>query len=419
MYGQLQIGVAGGGILRIVLELVLFLALSLLCSTSFAEGNTDAVSASVSKAADGITDIVTLQNEVCRCDFIPLKSGVCSFLGVKDTGCSLTLQPNPELLREVFTHAAMQLGGKDIPFQYQLLKDQPDRVSVEFSTTLDISNADEAVAGCRFSKRVTLYAGKRFLEVQQTLTNATGDVVGAQVGVRQRFFLDAVKDQDTFYLPTERNILRIVAGGIDHFYAKMEDWEYHPVEAWMGAINPKSGAGIVFVMDSGSLDGYYTHNASGTSGWFLDGGIIEPGAAFTTAYTMIPVNGFQGLAHASRRLIADTQAKAIGGGVEITHTIAGSTATLGNVLLKTSIMGARSKKATSLPEVSAQNVGMDPIEAKVMLNEPQEEPLVIRVEAVGTNWKESYETYFEGEFKTTIYPGYPYTPEYRRPKRAQ
>ncbi len=410
---------AGGGILRIVLALVLFLALPLLRCTPFAEGNTNTVSASVSKAADGITDIVTLQNSASRFDFIPAKSGVCSFLGVKDKGCSLTLQEKPELLREVFTHAAMQQGGKDIPFQYKLLKDQPDRVSVEFSAALDPANSDEAVAGCRFSKLVTLYAGRRYLEVQQTLTNATGDVVGAQVGVRQRFFLDAVKDQDTFYLPTERNILKIVAGGIDHFYAKMEDWEYHPVEGWMGAINPKSGAGVVFVMDSGSLDGYYTHNASGTSGWFVDGGIIEPGAAFTTAYTMIPVCGFHGLSHVSRRLIADIQAKAIGGGLEITHTIAGATVPLGDILINTSVMGARSKKEMVLPVITVQKVGVDPVEAKVMLNEPQEEPLVIRVEAVGKDWKESYETYFEGEFKTTIYPGYPYTPEYRRPKKAQ
>jgi hypothetical protein len=231
--------------------------------------------------------------------------------------------------------------------------------------------------------------------------------------------LDAVKDQEVIFLPTDRNILKIVAGGIDHFYAKMEDWEYHPVEGWMGVLNPSSGAGLVFVIDGDALESFYTNNRTGTCGWFLDGGILDPGASFVASYLMVPVKGFHGFAHACRRLIADIQPTAVGGGVEVTHTLAGATSPLGDVTLKTSAYGVRSKKTFSLPETVISGVGLDPVEGKVMLNQPQEEPLVLRVEAEGKDWQESYETCFEGEFKTTIYPGYPYSPEYRRSREQR
>jgi hypothetical protein len=69
-----------------------------------------------------------------------------------------------------------------------------------------------------------------------------------------------------------------------------------------------------------------------------------------------------------------------------------------------------------LPKLVLSAVGLDPASGTVTWNLPQSEPLVIRVRASAPGWEEAYEAYYEGEFKPTIYPGYPWKPEYSRSK---
>jgi hypothetical protein len=131
---------------------------------------------------------------------------------------------------------------------------------------------------------------------------------------------------------------------------------------------------------------------------------------------IIPVSGFGSVAHASRQMIASVQVKPAKDSVSITHAVAGALAPLGDVTLATTLYGVRSKASVQLQKLVIPAVGFDPVSAAVTWNQPQTEPMVIRVHASGKDWQEDYEAYYEGEFKPTIYPGYPYKPEYTRLK---
>ncbi|NCO33632.1 MAG: hypothetical protein AUJ92_02655 [Armatimonadetes bacterium CG2_30_59_28] len=389
-----------------------FLLWLLACGQSLQE-NAPAASVAASIRQEGGREVVVLQSDTALLEVIPAEGGVCSRLSVKDGEFAFDLLSNAELLRDVFNHAAMEQDKPTISFLHQINQTAPDSVTLALTAKLDVTNSDESVAGATLEKQITLHAGKRYFAVRQVLKNTSGDVLGASLGTRNRFALSEVRDTESFLLPTERGILRIVGGGIDNFYAQMADWEYKPTDGWYGVVNPVKRIGLVFVLDRNLPDAFYTNNLTAVGGWCADSGILDPDVVFENAYVVFPLRGFQGVAHASRRLIADVQVTGTGG-TEVTHTLAGGVAPLGEVSLKTQVEGITSRKLSTLPDVTMHEVGVDPATATVALPEPQQEPIVIRVTASGNGWQESYATYFEGNFRQSIYPGYPYKPQYKR-----
>ena len=358
--------------------------------------------------------IVVISNDLCRLEFDAGKAGACTAYRVSDPTMAFDLAPGSELFQEVFTRTAMEKGFKAVEYKTQALEGGK---GVVFSLALDAANADESVAGLQLKRVVTLPAGARHINVEQTLSNPTKDVMGAQMGVRSRWIPAGKQSSPMICLPTERNVQRIVNNSIDSYYVKNSDWDYEPVEGWLAAISENNNAGLVFVFEPlPVVDSFFNQNGGLVSGWFLDGGILNPGESFKTTCRVIPVHGFKAVAYASSRWIADIQVKPLPLGLEITHTLAGATAPLGEVRVSTVLYGARSKKSAELPSFTLPQVGLDPVQKAVTTDQSQGEPLVVRVRVSGKDWSESYEAYYEGKFPANIYPGYPWVPEYRRPK---
>ncbi|MEI6424959.1 MAG: hypothetical protein WCP55_22295 [Lentisphaerota bacterium] len=355
---------------------------------------------------------VELANDLCKVVVTPEDGGACVSWEMKDKAFTLPLQADAELFREVFSNKEMEGKPKSLTFSPRLLPgDGGTTLSLE--AKLDTSNSDEAVAGLSFKRDMILPTGKRCLVVKQTLSNPTQDPMEARVGVRQQVLLGSDRAEETF-LPSERGVLRICGKTIDGFYSK-NDWECNPVENWLAVLNPKSKSGLVFVLEAESVEGFYTQNDMGVCGWLANAGILMPGESATVTYTVIPVNGFSGMVHASPRILADVQIKAAGN-IELSHRIAGATSPLGDVIIKSSICNVKSKTVAGGSEITLKGVGVNPVEALSTVNQAQSEPVIVRVEVSGKGWKESYETYFEGSFRIETVPFLSYKPDYKRTK---
>jgi len=376
------------------------------------------VSGQLLAAADAASALVCeLRNSGSKAVIEPGRGGSCTGLEIKTGTFEFALPPGSELGRPVFTKAAME--GQPPALVCQPPDTVPPTAAVNvcaLEVALTEANADEAVAGLRHHRTIRLSDDGRRLEFTETLTNPTAEVMGAQFGINNTIGHEAADGLFSAYLPTERNVLLISGNGINRFYARNTNWDYQPVEGWLAILNDRSKAGIIFVLEPTALDSFHAVPSQGGCGWFWDGGILKPQAAFTATWWLVPVKGFTGIIHASRRLLADLQANNTSGGLEIIHTLAGTEKPLGEVMVKTSVWGARTKKTMELTPVKLMAVGLDPVTGTTVMAQPLNEPMVFRVEAAGKDWTETYETYREGEFRTTIYPGYPYEPEYRRTK---
>src|ERR1043166_726848 len=187
---------------------------------------------------------IVLQNGVCQLTLEPDRGGACSALSVKDGAFAFTLPTKSELLLEVFSREAMDEGGTALRCVARRLSEQPDRVGAEFTTSLNSTNAGDAVSGLQFTKMVILHTGRRCVEVQQTLRNPTKDVMAAQFGNCQRVILNSVPARNEVYLPSTRNVLRVLADTIDSFYTRDGDWEYQPAGGWLADLNGDGGPGL-------------------------------------------------------------------------------------------------------------------------------------------------------------------------------
>jgi len=367
-------------------------------------------------APDAAGDRILLSNGICRLECRPGRGGAITACEVRDGEFSLKLPAGAELFRAAFSREGIEKAPPDLSFERRSPADAPTGTAIDLAADLDAAAVGDDAAGLRLKRRIALPPGKRCIEIVDTLENPTEDVMGAQLGCRQRLRLAETKGGDTVFVPTERSILQLAGNSIAAFYSRTSDWEYKPVEGWMAVIDRRSAAGLVFLIDLRILDSFYYHAASGTSGWLLDGGILEPGASMAATCCVVPLRGFRALVHASRRLLADVAVRNVDAGLDIVHTVAGAEGPLGDVVLATTVHGVRSGSDRDLLPVTLVGVGLAPTSSRASVPLSQKEPLVVRVKATGSGWEETYETCHEGKFRPTVYPGYPYVPEYRRSK---
>lgn len=324
----------------------------------------------------------------------------------------LPFQPDMEMLRDVFHERGMEGEYVAPSFAHKLLEGEREGTVLLSEALLEEVSSGPDTAGLAFSRRLRLNRDPAYIEVEQILHNNTKDYYMARAGVKNRFFVGQNKGEEVCYLPTKRSVLRVTGGSIDRFYSRTGDWEHYPNGGWLGVINAENRAGIVFVFDGRIVESLYYNSAKEIIGWLVNGGMLKPGEHFSTTYLAVPVKGFNNLSYASRRLIAGIQLSASDSGIVVNIAVAGTLHPLGDVTVKPAVYGVRSGKLLELPAMTFKDVGLKMVDKNLIVNQPQQEPLVIRVKVYGDGWQEDFEDYFEGKCRTTIYPGYPYQPEY-------
>ncbi len=419
----------GTGDLRSGGALIVFATLLLACPVAFGGENPEAaVSSSEGKTASGGRQ-VTIENDLYRLKFEPDRGGRCGSFLIKKSNRELVYDGDTAgLFQDHFAHQGYPGELLETKYDYAVEGDGKTQVTLRLWTA---AKADPLTEGLKVQKEITLKAGRREVEVKNTFANSTGTGKNVGMWVQQCFNYGGDRLYDVYYRPSDQGVHwvgmddtghgKIPPGGDD--YAK--DWvgasKYSPADGrkvlagWTAGRDRRTDEGAVFLLDRNYLATLYNCAGSCTTEWFMDKVPLPGGKSWSTEYAMIPVDGFTGFAHASRRLIANVEVKPGDDGVEIKHQVAGAMEPLGTVTLNVAVYGVRSKKEEKLAPEKIENVGMTPSSVAQLWKTPFTEPIVVRVEAAGQDWSERYEYVCMGKFAAAGIEGAGSVAEYTTP----
>ena len=397
--------------LRVLIALALLLPFS--AQTTRAA---DGVSLIEGKTADGQV-LMTIKHPAYSLELYPAQGGkgvltnsAAGELGAPD-------KSGASFFRECFSEAAMEAVPPVITFTPTVEKNDGKTVVLSLQATLTKESAGADLDGVVLTRRVTVAADRPAIAVAVELRNPTQEIRYASLGIQNRFWIEKFGNDFT-YLPTTRNVLDVSkSGSVFGYYGKGGDWEYEPVDGWMGACDPAAKRGIAFVMDYNVLESFYagTQGACGVRGWFVDLGELPPQAAVATQYQVIPVQGFSSFAFASERLVAEIRVVPQKEKILVNQTVE-ALQPLADVTLEGAVVNVRSGSVRTLEAIhfdkldSAQVVSKQGVVAGAMT-----EPVVARVKAKGKDGGSTYEVMAEGAFHAQPIPNLMLAVESRRP----
>ena len=115
--------------------------------------------------------------------------------------------------------------------------------------------------------------------VTYTLENVTKELRYASVGFRCEQAVSGCQN----WVPTTENVLNLDASSsLWGYYVKPGPWFFSLVEPWMAAYNAKAQSGFAFIFDWNHVSAVYAASDMKTRGAIFDGGMLPPGAKFTT-----------------------------------------------------------------------------------------------------------------------------------------
>ncbi|MCG2660530.1 MAG: glutamine amidotransferase [Kiritimatiellae bacterium] len=387
---------------------------------------------------EGGRRLVVIANDLYRLTFDPALGGRCTSFLIKATGREWVYDGKTGgLFQDHFAHQGYPGELLKSAYEYRIERDDDQSISICLWTIAKggADGRDLLTKGLRVEKRITLRAGRRDVEVVNTFSNPTRESKNVGLWVQQCFNYAGDRLFDLYYRPSSHGISLTGRDdkGVAHYLPGLvdvysQDWvgPSHYSDAggrkvivgWTAGRDRHSNEGAVFLIDYNYLQVLY--NCGGrTTEWFMDKVPLPPGKSWSTGYTIIPVNGFTGFSHASRRLIANTEVMPEGGRVRIAHAFAGGCEPAGAITVSTRIYGVRSKKEASLAPLKVEGVGLEPMGVTQVWASAQSEPLVIRVAVEGQDWKEHYEYLFEGAFGGEGIQGAGQTAEYETPRPAK
>ena len=390
----------------------LLLSLALIQSNVVAE---DAVSLIEGKTADGQT-LLTIKHPAYTLEIMPAQGG--KVILTNSAAGELTAPDNNGvgLFRECFSETAMEGIPTNIVYTHTVEKNDGKTLVLSLQAVLAKAVAGPDLDGVVLKRTMTMAVAKPYMEIAVELNNPTTEMRYAALGVQHRFYIEKFGNDST-YLPTTRNVLEVSkSGSVFGYYAKGSDWEYEPVEGWIGVNDPASKRGIVFVMDYNALESFYTSSkgGGGVRGWFLDLGELPPKAVVNTRYFVMPVKGFSSIAYASDRLVAGIQVLPQKEKILVNQTLT-ALQPLEDVTLEGSVLNVRSGGVRTLDAVRFDKINPAQIVSKQMgIAGAMTEPVVVRIKARGKELDAQYEVMYEGQYHAQPIPYLQLAVEYQR-----
>jgi len=356
--------------------------------------------------------LVALENELYRLVFAPARGGRCSSFVIKANQRELVYDgKNGGFFQDHFAHQGYPGELLKKAYHCELKRDGDRSVSIRLWTeATGAGGRDPLTRGVEVSKTVTLENGDRAVRIENAFHNPTEEGKNVGMWIQQCFCYGGERLYDIYYRPSTHGVHVIGRDDTGHHPigpvsdAYSADWvgvcKYtqaggrEPIAGWTAGRDRKNNEGGVFLLDYNYLDVLYNCSGSYTTEWWLDPVPLPPGKSWRTQYRFVPVNGFTGFAHASHRIIGNTELEATDTAVTIRHQFAGTTQPLGKLEINTRIYGIRSEKEASLPPITLTGVGLAPTPITQTWSKPQAEPVVARVTAKGEDWEESYEVIY-------------------------
>ncbi len=360
---------------------------------------------------------VRIENTLYRATFNPSRGGRCSSFVVKRTGREWVYRDKTGgLFTEHFARESHPGEFWYEPYEWRVLR-EPGRIGVRLWRAAKGKQLRQ-MAGLVVQKTVWLYGDAAGVDCDFEILNPLPESRSVGFWIQHCFYLGESLTDNYYYRPSTRGMK---VSGIHRKVGQKfgEDWVREPTAGWSAARNDRTGEGVVFLMDYHMLDILYNATSACTLEWFTDDALIPKGKSWKTTYTMIPADGFTGFVHASERLIANVEARKVGGRTQVVHQLRGARRSLGQVRLHTEVHAYRARKRLAQKDATVQ-VGLTTVVVAQEFALAPSEPLLIKVAVAGKGWTERYEAFYDPAPPMQAWVGVPPWSEYtaaKPPKR--
>ena len=169
------------------------------------------------------------------------------------------------------------------------------------TTVLGEADAGIDLAGVALTRQTV--KGEGFETTVFTLVNGTEELRYASFGWRAEF--QVVDSGDSNWFPTTDNVLDLTSSSaLWGYYSKPGEWQFSLVEPWFAAYHVARRKGFAFVFDFNHLAAAYGANDMKTRGVLFDGGLLPPGATFSTRFTVRELAGLPSIATVNEKFAA-------------------------------------------------------------------------------------------------------------------
>lgn len=282
----------------------------------------------------------------------------------------------------------------ETPYELQIEQNGPEAVVKLWRTVRGDWQAEEQkfIQGLMLEKTFVLKSDSATLNCHIAVRNPTKEARLPAYWCQNVFFIggDYDSEKDVFYRPSARGVKATSFAS-----PQQDEFLQDPAGGWSAAVDTVKGDGLLFLVNYNDLDMLYNSRGNHSLEWMFDKIPVPAGRSWETDISLLPITGFESVAHASSNFLSQIDAQRRQNSVTLNHQLRAVSDDVQNLSLTTKVVGAVDHQEALLPALS---VGTVTAEGKSISQEAEGisgDPLAILVKATGqVNGKEFKEEYF-------------------------
>ena len=265
--------------------------------------------------------ILEVENDSFMMKISPSQGGRLVGFRLKAADLELVTGKGWGLFCDMFSQQEWPGELQNQPYELEVLNRGPEEVTVKLSRLAvgQHKGAFPALEGIRVEKTYTVRADSPNLRVKYRLVNTTSRGKAPAFWVQSLFVAGPDKQGNVYFRPSSR--------GVDFTFFNFKEGKglrpddvRDPVDGWLAALNPKSGTGLLFLMDYNYTRWLYNCQTSCTTEWFYDKVIIPAGQYWETEVICVPLLGMESVAHATNKVVLQAQPDTTGLDIKLRAT---------------------------------------------------------------------------------------------------
>ncbi len=301
-------------------------------------------------------------------------------------------------------------------YEYKIEKNTPEEVAVSFETKSEgWLQADKSGvvsklwSNIRLRRTVRLKSGSPYFLFDLELINEDKNSKLPFMWVHNSSLCDRLQG-DFVYRPSTLGVREI--GEIGNLCPTNGDnYIYDFNEGWSAVVSPVRKEGVVYLMDYDYLSFLYNCSTN-TTEWVYDNVLISPKRPWKGRTYILPVIGLSRVDFASENFIFAIHPEREKGRLDLNYKVTASYEPVKRITFNTDLVWGHYRgeghpddpQTVKLEPVEVQGLGISPVDAHVILDNPPPDPLLLNIKAHiempdGTVKTRRFQAFHAGEYK--------------------
>ncbi|MCG2660964.1 MAG: ThuA domain-containing protein [Kiritimatiellae bacterium] len=327
------------------------------------------------------------------------------------------------------------------PYTYKIVKNTREEVAATFDTLSEgwIQGVDSGLisrlwSNIRIKRTVRLRSQVPYFLFDLELSTEDKNAKLPLMWVHSQALCDPLQG-DFVHRPSARGVRRIGKVGHVH-WSKGDHYIYDFNEGWAAHVAPVRKEGLVYLMDYDYLNFLYNCGTA-TDEWVYDNVLITRERPWKGRTYILPLVGLSKVDFANEHFILAIDLRREGGRLELVYQVVASYEPVKRITFNTELgfgygenedatgsTVAGGGKTRKLDPADVEKLGVAPVEARVLVENPPIDPLLLTIKAYielpdGTLKTKQFQAFYAGEYKTGdnlgLKTGKPLVKLYRKP----